>query len=50
MERNDVRAHGMISVEKLFSCQIYAIFWEKMEHVVINRYFSLILKGFEDCS
>ena len=38
---------GMKSDEKPFLCQIYAIFEEKMVHVVIDRYFSLFLKGFE---
>ena len=38
-------AHEMKSDEKPFFCQIYAIFWGKMVHVVIDRYFSLFLKG-----
>ena len=42
-----LRAHGMKSDEKPFFCQIYAIFWGKMVHVVIDRYFSLFLKGSE---
>ena len=49
--RNTVlRAHGMKSDEKPFFCQIYAIFCHfegKMVHVVIDRYFSLFLKGFK---
>ena len=45
-----LRAHGIKSDEKLFLCQIYAIFWENVENVVIDRYFSLFLKSFKDCS
>ena len=45
-----LRAHGMKSDWKLFFCQIYAIFWEKMVHVVIDKYFSLFLKGLEEFS
>ena len=45
MERNSARANRMKSDRKLFFCQMYAIFGEKMEHVVINMYFSLFLKG-----
>ena len=42
-----LRAHGMKSDEKPFLCQIYYNFFrEKMVHVVIDRYFSLFLKGF----
>ena len=37
--------HGMKSDEKLFFCQIYAIFCGKNVHDVIDRYFSLFLKG-----
>ena len=44
MERNSLSAHGMKSDEKQFFCQIYAIFWGEMVHVVIDRYFSLFLK------
>ena len=41
-----LRAHGMKSDEKhFFCCQIYAIVWGKMVHVVIDRYFSLFLKS-----
>ena len=40
--------HRMKSEEKPFFCQSYAIFLEKMVHVVIDRHFSLFLKGFED--
>ena len=36
-----LRVHGMKSDEKPFFCQIYAIFWENMVHVVIDRYFFL---------
>ena len=36
-----LRAHRMKSDEKLFFCQIYAIVWRKMVHVVIDRYFSI---------
>ena len=39
-------AYGIKSDEKPFFCQIYAIIWGKMVHVVIDRYFSLFLKGF----
>ena len=35
----------MKSDENLFFCQIYAIVWGKMAYVVIDRYFSLFLKG-----
>ena len=35
----------MKSDEKLLFCQIYAIVWGKMVHVVIDRYFSLFVKG-----
>ena len=42
------RAHGMKSDEKLFFCQIYGTFWEKMVLVVIKRYF--FWGGFEDFS
>ena len=38
-----LRAHGMKSDEKPF----FAIFWGKMVHFVIDRYFSLFLKGLE---
>ena len=38
-------AHGMKSDEKSVFCQIYAIFGGKMVHVVIDRCFSLLLKG-----
>ena len=38
--------HGMKSDEKLFFCQIYAVFFlRKIVHVVIDRYFPLFLKG-----
>ena len=40
-------AQGMKFEEKLCFCQIYAIFWEKMVHVVIEDHFSLFLKGFK---
>ena len=40
----------MKSDEKLFFCQIYEFFKDKMAHVVIDRYFSLYLKVFEDFS
>ena len=40
-----VGAHGMKSDEKPFSCQIYVTFLRKMVPVVIQRYFSLFLKG-----
>ena len=40
----------MKSDKKLFFCQIYAIFLRKMEHVVIDNYFSLFLKSVEDFS
>ena len=50
MERNSAQGHGIKSYEKLFFCQIYASFWEKIEHVVIDRYFSLFLKVFKDFS
>ena len=44
-----LRAHRMKSDDKkLISCQIYVIFLEKMVHVVIDRYFSSYLMGFED--
>ena len=44
-------AHGMKSDENQFFCQIYVIFFkEKIAHFVIQRYFSLFLKGFEDFS
>ena len=36
--------------KSVFFYQIYAIFWEKIAHFVIDRYFSLFLKGFEDFS
>ena len=47
-----LRAHEMKSYadEKPFFCQIYAIFFRKMVHVVIDWYFPLFLKGFEDFS
>ena len=45
-----LRAHRMKSDEKLFFYQIYAFFRERMVHVVIDKYFSLFLKGFEDFS
>ena len=38
-------AHEIKSDEKPFFCQIYAILCGKMLHVVIDRYFSLFLKG-----
>ena len=38
-----LRAQGMKSDEKPFNCLIYAMrFLRKMEHVVIDRYFSYI--------
>ena len=37
--------HRMKSDEKTFFCRISEIFWRKMVHVVIDRYFSLFLKG-----
>ena len=44
-----LRVHGMKSDEKPFWCEIYSLFFgEKMVHVVIERYFSLFLKDFED--
>ena len=39
--------HGMKSDEKLIFCRIYAIIWEKIAHVMIDRYFSLFLKGYK---
>ena len=47
MERNSAWAHGMKSGEKPFFYQMYAFFCGKMVHVVIDRYFSLFLKGLE---
>ena len=41
-------AQRMKSYKKLFFCQNYAIFWEKMVHAVIERYFPLFLQWFED--
>ena len=38
-----LRANGMKSDEKPLFCQIYAIVWDEMVHVVIDRYFSLFL-------
>ena len=40
--------HGIKSDENPFFCQVYAMFWEKMVHVVIDRYFSLFLKGLKN--
>ena len=40
-----LKVHVMKSDEKLFFCQMYVIVWGKMVHVVIDRYFSLFLKG-----
>ena len=40
-----LRAHRMKSDEKPFFCQIYGIVWGKMVLVVIDRHFSLFLKG-----
>ena len=34
-----LKAHGKKSDEKLFFCQIYAIVWWKMVHVVIDSIF-----------
>ena len=45
MERNSARVYRMKCEEKPFFCQIYAIVWGKMVHVVIDRYFSLFVKG-----
>ena len=42
--------HRMKTCKKLFFCQSYAIFWDKMIHAVIERYLSLFLKWFEDFS
>ena len=44
-----LRAHRMKFDGNSIFCQIYAIFLRKMEHV-IDRYFSLFLKDFEDFS
>ena len=40
-----VKAHGMKSDKKPFLCQIYAIVWWKIVYVVMDRYFSLFVKG-----
>ena len=40
-----LRTHGMKSDEKLFFCQIYVVVLGKTVLVVIDRYFSLFLKG-----
>ena len=45
MEETVLRASGMKSDEKPFFCQIYAIVWGKMVHVVIDKNFSLFLKS-----
>ena len=45
-----LRAHGMKSDENQFFCQIYATFWGKKMHILIHRYFSLLLKGLEEFS
>ena len=45
-----LRAQGMKSDEKLFFCQIYAICWEKIVHVLIDMYFFFISERFEDLS
>ena len=51
MDRNSTQGYGMKSDEKPIFCQIHMIFVkEKMIHVVIDRYFSLLLKGFEGFS
>ena len=50
MKRNSAQGPRKKSDEKPFFCQIYAIFEKKIVHVVIDRYFSLFLKGFEDFS
>ena len=34
-------------MKSCFFCQNFVIFWDKMVHVVIERYFSLFLKWFE---
>ena len=39
-----LRGHGMKSDEKLFFCQI---FWRNMVHVIIDKYFSVFLKGWK---
>ena len=46
IERNSAWGR-MKSEEKPFFCKIYVIFWQKMVHVVIDRYFSWFVKGFE---
>ena len=40
-----LRVHGMKFDEKTYFCQIYVILLETMVHVMIDRYFSLFLKG-----
>ena len=40
-----LRAHGTKFDEKPFFCQIHTIFGGETIHVVIDRYFSLFLKG-----
>ena len=46
MERNSAQGTWIQSDEKLFFCMQF--FEKKIVHVVIDRYFSLFLKGFED--
>ena len=50
MERNGVQGPLNKIWWKTVFCQIYAIFGEKMVNVVIDRYFTVFLKGFEDFS
>ena len=45
MMKNSVQGPQMKSDENLFFCQIYAIFGGNMVHIVIDRHFSLFLKG-----
>ena len=44
-----LRAHGMLSDEKPFFCQIYATVWGQMVHVDWQVFFC-ISEGFEDFS
>ena len=43
MERNSGQGPQSEIWLKAVFCQIYAIFWDKMVHVVIDKYFSLYL-------
>ena len=45
-----LRAYRIRFNEKPFFCQIYAIFWGKIVHVVIDRYFVFISERFKDFS